>query len=63
EQARAALWAEIGDCLLERFRAAPRVAVRLAEVEREVTTGARTPAVAAQDLLAIFLSSDHAEAG
>ncbi len=59
EQARAALWAEIGDGLLERFRAAPAVAARLAEVEREVTTGARTPAVAAQDLLAIFLSSDQ----
>src|SRR4051794_28884972 len=55
EQARAALWAEIGDSLLERFRAAPAVAARLAEVEREVSAGARTPAAAARLLLAAFL--------
>jgi LAO/AO transport system kinase len=55
EQARAALWAEIGDSLLERFRAAPVVAARLAEIEREVTAGTRTPAAAARLLLAAFL--------
>ena len=54
-QARAALWAEIGDGLLERFRAMPVVAARLAETEREVTAGARTPAAAARLLLATFL--------
>jgi LAO/AO transport system kinase len=54
-QARAALWAEIGDGLLERFRAAPAVAARLAETEREVTAGTRTPAAAARLLLAMFL--------
>ena len=59
EQARAALWAEIGDGLLERFRAAPAVAARLAEIEREVTTGARTPAAAARLLLAAFLGGDQ----
>src|SRR5215211_925715 len=52
EQARAALWKEIGDGLVERFRAAPGVAARLAAVEREVTAGARTPAAAARLLLA-----------
>ncbi|HEV2334342.1 MAG TPA: methylmalonyl Co-A mutase-associated GTPase MeaB [Stellaceae bacterium] len=61
EQARAALWAEIGDGLLERFRTAPRVAARLAETEREVTAGARTPASAARDLLAAFLRDDQAK--
>jgi LAO/AO transport system kinase len=55
EQARAALWAEIGDSLIERFRAAPAVAARLADVEREVTAGIRTPAAAARLLLAAFL--------
>lgn len=55
EQARAALWAEIGDGLLERFRAAPAVAARLADVEREVTDGRRTPAAGARLLLAAFL--------
>jgi LAO/AO transport system kinase len=55
EQARAALWAEIGDGLLERFRAMPKVAARLADTEREVTAGTRTPAAAARLLLAAFL--------
>jgi LAO/AO transport system kinase len=55
EQARAALWAEIGDGLLERFRAMPKVAARLADTEREVTAGTRTPATAARLLLAAFL--------
>ena len=55
EQGRAALWHEIGDGLVERFRAAPAVAGRLAEIERDVTKGVRTPAVAASLLLAAFL--------
>ena len=55
EQGRAALWQEIGDGLLERFRAAPAIAARLAEIEREVTAGIRTPAAAARLLLAAFL--------
>jgi LAO/AO transport system kinase len=62
EQARTALWAEIGDALLERFRAAPAIAARLAAVEHEVTAGARTPAAAARDLLAAFLGGQN-EAG
>jgi LAO/AO transport system kinase len=56
-QAQAALWAEIGDELLERFRAAPAVSARLTKVEREVAAGKRTPAAAARDLLAAFLGS------
>ncbi len=55
EQARHALWAEIGDALLERFRAAPPVATRLAAAECDVTAGRRTPAAAARLLLALFL--------
>jgi LAO/AO transport system kinase len=55
EQARAALWSEIGDSLIERFRAAPRVAERLAVLESEVMAGRRTPSAAAQILLAAFL--------
>ena len=55
EQARAALWAEIGDGLIERFRAAPAIAAKLAAVEREVTAGVRTPVAAARRLLAAFL--------
>jgi LAO/AO transport system kinase len=58
EQALAALWKEIGDGLVERFRAAPAVADRLAAVEREVTAGIRTPAAAARLLLAAFLGEE-----
>jgi LAO/AO transport system kinase len=56
EQARSALWSEIGDTLLERFRASPEVTERLAAVEQKVMTGMRTPAAAARILLAAFLS-------
>src|ERR1700736_6698586 len=34
EQARSALWSEIGDALLDRFRESPRVADHLADFER-----------------------------
>jgi LAO/AO transport system kinase len=55
DQGLAALWREIGDGLLERFRAAPAVAVRIVEIERDVAEGRRTPAAAARMLLAAFL--------
>jgi LAO/AO transport system kinase len=55
EHARAALWSEIGDGLIEHFRAAPAVARRLAAVEAEVMAGERTPTAAAGALLAAFL--------
>ncbi len=55
EQARGALLIEIGDGLLAQFRAAPAVAARFAEIEREVKKGARTPADGARLLLQIFL--------
>jgi GTPase len=58
EQAAAALWAEIGDALLEHFRAAPRVAARLAALEREIRDGVRSPAQAARELLAAFVPDD-----
>ena len=53
-QARAALWAEIGDSLLDCFRATPTVAQRLASLEAEVIAGTRTPTAAARQLLAMF---------
>src|SRR6516165_7758368 len=56
EQARAALWAEIGNSLIEQFRAAPRVSERLAALEQEVVAGTRTPTAAARALLATFLA-------
>ena len=60
EQGRSALWQEIGDGLVERFRAAPAVAGRLAEIEQEVANGFRTPAAAARLLLSAFLREEQA---
>jgi LAO/AO transport system kinase len=54
EQARAALWSEIRDSLLDRFRAARAVSARLAALEQEVMAGTRTPTAAARVLLATF---------
>src|SRR3954454_11929233 len=59
EQGRAALWQEIGDGLVERFRAAPSVAGCIAEIEGDVAEGKRTPASAARLLLAAFLGSEY----
>src|SRR5262249_21243095 len=59
EQARFALWSEIGESLLDRFRTTPAVALHLAAVEEEVTTGARTPTSGARTLLAAFLGGDY----
>ncbi len=55
EQARAALWTEIGDGLMAQFRAAPHVVDRLAAIEREVMAGKRTAADGARELLRLFL--------
>jgi LAO/AO transport system kinase len=63
EQARAALWAEIGDSLLCQFRAAPAVAQRLTAAEDAVTAGTRTPTAAARGLLAAFFGETRGELG
>jgi LAO/AO transport system kinase len=55
EQARAALWSEIGNTLLDNFRADPAVAQHLLTLEREVMAGRRTPSAGARTLLAAFL--------
>jgi LAO/AO transport system kinase len=61
EQVRAALWSEIDDSLLERFRSAPAVAQSLTAVEQEVMAGAQTPTAAARALLSAFLGKNSAE--
>ena len=58
EQARTALWSEIGDSLVDHFRAAPGVAERLAAIEEEVMAGTRTPTAAARALLGPFFAQD-----
>jgi LAO/AO transport system kinase len=57
-QARAALWAEIGEGLLDAFRADPDVAPRIAQAEKRVMAGRTTPGVAARALLAGFLGRE-----
>ncbi len=53
-QATAWLWSEIGDTLLERFRADPTVIGRLSDMESRVSSGQITPTMAATRLLDAF---------
>jgi LAO/AO transport system kinase len=53
-QLRAALWSEIENTLIDRFRAAPALASCLAAIEAEVVAGTLAPAIAARTLLATF---------
>jgi LAO/AO transport system kinase len=55
EQARTALWAELGETLLDAFREHPEIAGRLPAAEARVMAGETTPGAAARDLLARFL--------
>jgi LAO/AO transport system kinase len=55
-QAQAALWAEIGEGLLDALRADADAKRRLAEVEARVASGALTPSAAARAVLQAFLS-------
>jgi LAO/AO transport system kinase len=61
QQARAALWSEIDDSLIERFRTAPAVARRLAAAEQAVIAGTQTPSAAARALLVAFLGNNSAD--
>jgi LAO/AO transport system kinase len=55
EQARAWLWSEIRETLIDRFRSHPAVRADLSRIEAEVTGGATTPTAAARLLLSRFL--------
>jgi len=55
DQARSWLWSEISEGLLEAFRSDRRVQARLAAVEDSVVAGHQPPAVAAAELLGLFL--------
>jgi GTPase len=54
-QARAALWTELGEALLDALRRHPKVRARLADVETGVAEGETLPATAARRLLDAFL--------
>jgi LAO/AO transport system kinase len=53
------MWAEIKDTLNERFRAAPVVAAKIEDLERQVANGTLAPATGAQKLLAAFLGDNR----
>jgi len=54
-QAKAWLWHELSDNLLETLKAHPAVAERLASLEDKVAAGRMAPATAARQVLAAFL--------
>ena len=56
QQATAWMWSEVTETLLDELRAHPDVRAALAECERAVAAGERTPAAAAQELLERFRS-------
>ncbi len=57
-QARAALWSEIGEVLLERLKRSPRLALHLPSIEEEVAAGHAAPSAAARRLLTLFLGEE-----
>jgi LAO/AO transport system kinase len=57
EQARAALWSEIGEGLIELFKADGAVAAHLKSLEAEVAAGVMTPIAAARAALDAFRGS------
>jgi LAO/AO transport system kinase len=56
DQAKAALWSEIGETLIERLKADTRIKSRLGKLEAQVAGGKITPAAAARDALQQFLN-------
>ena len=55
-QARSWMWAEISESLLHSFRADQRIRARLPAMEQDVIRGVLPPALAAAELLALFLT-------
>jgi LAO/AO transport system kinase len=59
EQARAWLWREVGDTLLDALRAHPAVHRDLAAVEAAVSEGRLSPGAGARRLIAAFLDAEE----
>ena len=55
-QSQSWMWAEISESLLRSFRADQRVRARLPAMEQDVIRGVLPPALAAAELLAVFLA-------
>jgi LAO/AO transport system kinase len=56
-QARAWLWSEMAETLVESLRDDPRMQARVAAIESAVAAGRASPRVAAQELIRIFLGA------
>ncbi|WP_374380587.1 methylmalonyl Co-A mutase-associated GTPase MeaB [Dongia sp.] len=56
DQAKAWLWHELSDSLIEALKADPHVAAKLGNLEAKVGAGKMAPGTAAQELLASFLN-------
>ncbi|MEO8559597.1 MAG: methylmalonyl Co-A mutase-associated GTPase MeaB [Rhodospirillales bacterium] len=59
DQARAWLWNELGETLLQRLRSDQTVRRRLPALEAAVTAGTITPGIAAAELLALFTKASN----
>ena len=57
-QAQAALWADLGDGLLQALRRRPDIAGQVPGIEADVRSGAVMPMTGARHLLELFLSSN-----
>ena len=55
DQAKAWLWHELSDSLIEALKADPHVAQRLGSLEAKVSAGKMAPGTAARELLGSFL--------
>ncbi len=60
EQARSWMWSETAESLLTTLKESPAVCARIPQLESAVTQGELPPAVAAAELLEIFLSTTKA---
>jgi len=57
-QARSWMWSEIAEGLMARFRQDPAVSSRIGKLEAEVVSHSLSPALAATELLEIFLKNE-----
>ena len=62
-QARAALWDDLGDGLLQALKRRPAIAAQIPEVEAQVRDGTMTPMAGARRLLHLFLGKDSVQPG
>lgn len=57
EQAQAALWADLGDRLLEALKRRPEISRRIPEIEADVRSGVLMPMMGARRLLELFAAT------